>query len=48
VLLQGRHDFAIKRGEEYLMYVQMHSFEGGTLRGVILKAKLLDECWDKS
>ncbi len=48
VLLQGRHDFEIKRGEEYHMYVQMLSFEGGTLRGIILKAKLLDECWDKS
>lgn len=48
VLLQGRHDFQIKRGEEYLMYVQMISCERGTLRGVILKAKLLDECWDKS
>lgn len=48
VFLLGRLDFEIRRGEEYLMYVQMISFEGGTLKGKILKAKLLDECWDKS
>ena len=48
VLLDGRHDFEIKQGEEYLMYVQMHSFEDGILRGQILKAKYLEECWDKS
>ena len=48
VLLKGRMDFQIKKREEYLMYVQMLSLEEGILRGLILKAKLLDECWDKS
>jgi hypothetical protein len=48
VVLIGRHDFLIKKGEEYLMYVQMVAFEEGTLKGHILKAKPLDECWDKS
>ena len=48
VILKGRIDFNIKKGEEYLMYVQMHSFEYGTLKGNVLRAKLLDECWDKS
>jgi hypothetical protein len=48
VILHGRQDFAIKKGEEYLMYVQMITFHEGTLKGKILKAKLLDECWDKS
>ncbi len=48
VILRGRQDFAIKKGQEYLMYVQMITFQDGTLKGKILKAKLLDECWDKS
>lgn len=48
VLLRGRHDFKIEKGEEYLMYVQMLKFENSTLIGTILKAKLLDECWDRS
>lgn len=48
VLLRGRHDFDIKRGEEYLMYVRMLSFENGTLKGIIIKLKKLDECWDRS
>lgn len=48
VLLRGRHDFEIKRGEEYLIYVQMISFEFGTLKGIIIKIKKLEECWDRS
>jgi hypothetical protein len=48
VVLRGRKDFMIEKGEEYLMYVQMHSFEKGTLKGQILKVKSLNECWDKS
>lgn len=46
--LKGRHDFAIKKHEEYLMYVEMISFENGVLTGTILKSKPLDECWDRS
>jgi hypothetical protein len=48
VILKGRHDFQIAKGEEYLMYVQLLSFESGVFRGHILKAKPLDECWDQS
>lgn len=48
VILFCHHSFGPKRGEEYLMYVQMITFENGILKGKILKAKLLDECWDKS
>ena len=48
VILRGRHDFGIQRGEEYLMYVQMLSFEAGILKGSIIKLKKLDECWDRS
>jgi len=48
VLLRARHDFAIKKGEEYLMYVQMHSFQDGVLKGQVIKLRKLDDCWDKS
>jgi hypothetical protein len=48
VMLRGRHDFKIKKGDEYLMYIQMLSMECGVLKGIILKARPLDECWDKS
>lgn len=48
VLLRGRHDFGIKRGEEYLIYVRMISFENGILKGVIIKIRKLEECWDRS
>lgn len=47
-MLRGRHDFKIKKGDEYLMYIQMLSMECGVLKGIILKARPLDECWDKS
>lgn len=47
VILQGHQEFAIKKSVEYLMYVQMIDSQDGTLKGKILKAKLLDE-WDKS
>lgn len=48
VLLKGRKDFSIKRGEEYLIYVSLISITEGTLRGEILKVKLLSDCWDRS
>lgn len=48
VILRGRKEFGIKRGEEYLIYVQMTALEGGTLLGKIIKIKPLDECWDRS
>ncbi len=48
VLLKGRKDFEIKPGEEYLLYVSLLSIEEGTLRGEILKVKILSECWDQS
>jgi len=48
VILKGRIDFGIQRGVEYLMYVQLISFEDGVLKGSILKLKKLDECWDRS
>lgn len=48
VMLKGRKDFLIKKGEEYLMYVSLISIEQGTLKGEILKVKLLNECWDQS
>lgn len=48
VILRGRRDFSIQKGEEYLIYVQMIKLDGGTLWGKILKIKPLDECWDRS
>ena len=48
VILKGRLDFQIKKGEEYLMYVQMLTCENGVLKGSILKVKKLEDCWDKS
>lgn len=48
VVLRGRKDFGIRKGEEYLMYVQLLAFEEGTLLGTIIKCKKLDECWDRS
>lgn len=48
VLLKARQDFQIQKGEEYLMYVRLVSCEAGTLRGEVLKLKLLSECWDRS
>lgn len=48
VSLKGSHQMLIKKGEEYLMYVQIISFERGVLKGLLLKVKLLDECWDRS
>lgn len=48
VILQGRKEFTIKKGEEYLIYVQMTAIENAKLRGKILRIRPLDECWDKS
>ena len=48
VILRGRKEFSIRRGEEYLIYVQMIKLEGGTLWGKILRIKPLEECWDRS
>lgn len=48
VILRGRHEFHLRRGEEYLMYVQMLTCEDGVLKGHILKVRLLEECWDRS
>lgn len=38
----------IKKGEDYLMYVQFLACKEGILKGKIIKAKPLDECWDNS
>lgn len=48
VSLRTTMEHGIRRGEEYLMYVRFHSCEDGILRGEVLKAKLLEECWDRS
>lgn len=48
VVLRGRRDFGLKKGEEYLLYVQLINFDEGTLVGTILRAKRLEECWDRS
>jgi hypothetical protein len=48
VILKGRPDFHIAKGEEYLLYVQMLSLEQGVLKAIIVKLKKLDECWDRS
>lgn len=48
VLLERPEHVPIRKNEEYLMYVEFHSCEDGVLRGKILKAKVLDECWDRS
>lgn len=48
LLLCGKEELVIKKNEEYLMFVQIIAIEQGVLRGRILKAKRLEECWDKS
>lgn len=48
VILCGRHDFEIELKKEYLMYVQLISFEEEILRGRIIKLRPLEECWDRS
>lgn len=48
VILTKPGELEIKAQQEYLMYVQFHSCEKGVLRGKILKARLLEECWDRS
>lgn len=48
VILKGKYDFQIKKNEEYLLYVQLESFERGVLKGSIIKVRLLDECFDRS
>ncbi len=48
VMLRGRKDFLIRKGEEYLMYVGLIAISKGVLTGEILKVKLLSECWDRS
>jgi hypothetical protein len=48
VILKGRHDFHLLKDQEYLLYVKIMSIEGGLLRGLILKSKLLEECWNQA
>lgn len=48
VVLKGKHDLNLKKGEEYLLYVRMLSCEDGVLKGMVLKSRRLEECWDKS
>lgn len=48
VILRTQNDIEVRKGEEYLMYVQMHSFQNGILKGQVIKLRKLDECWDKS
>jgi hypothetical protein len=46
VILKGKRDGSIRKDHEYLLYVQLVSFEEGALIGNIVKSKALDECWD--
>ncbi len=48
VILQGELNLDLSKGEEYLMYVRLTSFQTGILQGDILKLKRLEECWDRS
>lgn len=48
VILKGNTKSEIIRGEEYLLYVRVISCLEGALRGEILKAKKLADCWDRS
>ena len=48
LILRGSYDFLIKKDQEYLLYVQMINYEAGVYRGLILKAKNLEQCWDRS
>jgi hypothetical protein len=48
IILKGKCQIGVEKGEEYLLYAQMISFEQGVLRGTIIRTKRLDECWDKS
>jgi hypothetical protein len=48
VILQKPQSVRIRKGREYLLYVQFHSCAEGVLRGKILRAKPLDECWDNA
>lgn len=38
----------VVKNEEYLLYVNLVTFDAGVLNGTIVKAKLLRLCWDKS
>lgn len=48
ILLTGSLDFNLKRGEEYLIYLQVQTVENNSLSGKIIKVKRIDECWDKT
>jgi hypothetical protein len=46
--LQNENKFVIHQGGEYLMWVAVEGVSGGVLRGRILRARSLEECWDRS
>ena len=48
VILRGLQEEEIKKGSEYFIYVRCLSLEDSTLRGEMIKSKLLDDCWDRS
>lgn len=48
IMLKGSYDIPVKRGEEYLLYVQLIAIESGVLKGNIIKHKPLRDCWDRS
>lgn len=48
VFLKAARGVEIKKGEEYLLFVQVLSCDNAVLKGHILKAKRLEDCWDRS
>jgi hypothetical protein len=48
VVLLACCKLGLKKNEDYLLYVQLLKIEKGVLTGKVLKARLLDDCWDKS
>jgi len=48
ILLEVSKSPELTKNEEYLIWANVNSVEGGVLKAHMLKAKLLAECWDKS
>jgi len=48
IQLQTPVNFSLKKGEEYLLYVQAQVAQNGILKGITLKSKNLSEIYDQS
>jgi hypothetical protein len=48
VMLLGKQGLKLICGDEYMMYIQIHSFQNGILNGIILKTATLNDLRDRS